>query len=105
MARLAFNPGAAEGESVSAVSKIVQIARKNNIDFDGFKIILGVTTTASNLNSPNSPVFMPFGKHLGKTLDEVFQCDPDYLIWVLNNVGGRTQLKNQITEFLKSKQN
>ena len=104
IARLAFNPAAAEGESASAASKILQIARKNNIDFDGFKILLGVTTTASNLNSPNSPVHMTFGKYEDKTLDEVFQCDPDYLIWVLKEVTGRAQLKNQITEFLKTKQ-
>ena len=51
IARLAFDPAAAEGEAVTAARMIVQIARKNGIDFDGIKDLLGLATGTSLVSS------------------------------------------------------
>ena len=42
---------------------------------------------------------MPMGKHIGKTLDEIYEEAPDYLEWAVKNLTGNIQ--RRIEEFLK----
>ncbi len=105
MARLAFDPAAAEGESVAAVTKLVQIARKNSIDFNSFKILLGVTTSAPKSKLSYSADVMPFGKYEGLTFEEIFLSNPDYLDWISKKVTWNKKLTDCIHAFLKAKQN
>jgi uncharacterized protein (DUF3820 family) len=105
MARLAFDPAAAEGEAGNAATMIVQIARKNGLNFDGFKKLIGVASSTSRLK-PNYPSgVMPFGKYEGVAFDEIFESNPSYLDWFLKTVKGNEKVKDQIAAFLKSKQN
>ncbi len=103
MARLAFDPSAAEGESVNAATMIVQIIRKNDLGFDGFKKLLGITSSKPKLRSAFPPDVMTFGKYEGQSLEWIFTNDPAYLDWILREVSGKTQLKEQIRAFLKTK--
>jgi uncharacterized protein (DUF3820 family) len=103
IARLAFNPAAKDGEAEAAVIQMVRISRKNEINFEEFKDLLGVP--AENLNSYNQSVRMPFGKYIGRTLEEVFQENPGYLDWILSDVKGYTELKKQISALLNAKRN
>ena len=105
MARLAFDPAAAEGEAANALTMIVHITRKNGIDFHGFKKLLGVTAPASRLKQATAPVVMPFGKYQGAHLEEIFELDPDYLDWFVRTVTKQTKLKNQIITFLIARRN
>jgi len=105
IARLAFNSAAAEGEALNAASLIVQIARKNQIDFDGFKNHLGVAAKTTKSIQSNLSDVMPFGKYEGKTFEQIFLITPSYLEWVLREVTGNKPLKARISAFLKCKQN
>ena len=105
MARLAFNPAAAEGEAANALTMIVNIAKKNGIDFDGFKKLLGVTAPGTSVKRTAAPVVMSFGKYQGMTLDEIFARDPDYLEWFVRTVTKYKQLRDQIADFLNAKRN
>jgi len=105
MARLAFDPAAAEGESANALTMIVHITRKNGIDFDGFKKLLGFTAPASRLERATAPVVMPFGKYQGMNLEEIFELDPDYLEWFVRTVTKQKKLRNQIAAFLNGRRN
>ena len=84
---------------------IVQIARKNEIDFDGFINLLGFTARGSKMCMSNAPVVMPFGKYIGRSLDEIYLIDADYLHWFVETVTKYKQLKAQIIAFLKTKKN
>ena len=44
-----------------------------------------------------------FGKHSGKTIPEVNEIAPDYLLWARDNVG-REPVKSLLKEFFKSKE-
>ena len=105
MARLAFDPAAAEGEAGNAAAMLVQIARKHGLNFDGFKNLLGITSNAPRLKSRFPPDVMPFGKYEGVSFDEIFEINPSYLDWFLNNIKGHVKVKEQISAFLKAKQN
>jgi len=105
IARLAFDPAAAEGESVSALTMIARITRKNGIDFDGFRNLLGVNAPTSRLQRTASTIVMPFGKYTGRTLEEIYQADPDYLEWVSRAVTSRKELRKQVLDFLHTKRN
>lgn len=104
MVRLAFDPAAAEGESVNAATMIVQIVRKHDLGFDGFKKLIGVVSTAPGLKSLYPPGVMPFGKYEGVTFDAIFEANPSYLDWFLRNIKGNEKVKEQIATFLKTKQ-
>ncbi len=39
---------------------------------------------------------MPFGKHCGKSVNEVMKKDPTYLAWFVDNIKGRDNLVAQI---------
>lgn len=39
------------------------------------------------LGGPPDPNVLQFGRHMGKTIDEVAEKDPGYLIWAHENVG------------------
>lgn len=39
---------------------------------------------------------MPFGKHRGKPISEVFRQDPSYLVWFCDNVDGNEGIKRVI---------
>ena len=105
MARLAFNPAAAEGEAANALTMITHITKKNGIDFDGFKKLLGVAAPASSLKRAAAPVVMSLGKYQGMTLDEIFDRDPDYLEWFVRTVTKYKQLRDQIAAFLNTQRN
>jgi len=105
IARLAFDRGATNGEAATAATMIVQIARKNGIDYDGFINLLGFTARGSRMCMTNVPVVMPFGKYRGRTLDEIYLIDSDYLQWFVETVTKYKQLRGQIIAFLKTKQN
>ena len=47
--------------------------RRQNLDFAGF----------IGLDEDNNPIFS-FGKHKGKTVDEVMEKEPGYFGWILN---------------------
>ena len=103
MARLAFDPAATDGESVNAVTLIVHIVRKHGLDFDGFKKLLGVSGSAADLRGSYPPYVMSFGQYRGQHFEDIYQEDPSYLFWILDNVTGKKSLKNQIRTFLKTK--
>jgi len=48
---------------------------------------------------------MPFGKYTGRTLEEIYQADPDYLEWVSRAVTSRKELRKQVLDFLHTKRN
>ncbi len=103
MARLAFDPAAAEGEAGNAAAMLVQIVRKHGLNFDGFKKLLGITSSKPKLRSVFPPDVLTFGKYMGQSLEWVFANDPAYLDWILREVSGKEQLKEQIRAFLKTK--
>jgi hypothetical protein len=105
MARLAFDPAAAEGEARNAAVMIVQLVRKQGLNFDGFKKLIGVISNVPGLKSLYPSGVMTFGKYEGVAFDEVFKVNPSYLGWFLHNIKGNEQLKEQIAAFLKTKQN
>ena len=45
---------------------------------------------------PISEFPMPFGKHRGKTINEIMEKDPTYLAWFVDNIKGRDDLVAQI---------
>jgi len=47
---------------------------------------------------------MQKGRYRGKTFEEIFQLDPDYLVWIVKAYRSRTILTASIAAFLKSKQ-
>ena len=104
IARLAFDPAAAEGESVNAATMLVQIARKHKIGFGEFKLILGASARLPNSVGIASTI-VPFGKHKGQSIAQIYQQNPGYLDWLLREVAGHKALKQQITAFLKANQN
>lgn len=48
-----------------------------------------------NLSSP-----MPFGKHKGKTVAELLDDAPDYLLWCYHDLG--TNFSEEVREHLKN---
>lgn len=102
MGRLAFDPAAEVGESNNAITLMFQMARKSKIGFDDFKMVLGAGSKSSKLPA-NAIDPMQFGKYKGMTFDEIYQINPGYLEWILDNVTGRAPLKIRIKEYLESK--
>jgi len=68
MARLAFDPAAAEGEARNAAVMIVQLVRKQGLNFDGFKKLIGVISNVPGLKSLYPSGVMTFGKYEGVAL-------------------------------------
>jgi uncharacterized protein (DUF3820 family) len=82
---------------------IVQLVRKNGFNFDGFKKLIGVVSSAPGLKSLYPSGVMPFGKYEGVPFEKIFEVNPSYLGWMLDKLKGNENLKAQIAVFLKTK--
>lgn len=93
--RLAFDPGAAEGEAVNAAAAAVKHARRFSIDYAGVCELIGPSHQLPP-TMPQQPaavhVLMPFGKHRGLTLGEIAQRDIKYLTWAIANLEDQDEL-------------
>lgn len=95
--RLAFDKAAPEGEAQAAAIKMVFVARRMGLDFDGFKQTLGIQDQPHSSHSEPKPKpeqeqkksscpILHFGKFKGRSVDWVINRNPDYLIWCLKNM-------------------
>ena len=81
---LAFNTGAAEGESENALRMAIRIARENKIT--AYELFGQSGTSESVSTAPTyediPALKMPFGKHKDKTIRWIAEEDTDYLYWL-----------------------
>lgn len=95
--RLAFDPSAAEGEAVNALTMAVRQARRDGLVFGDVVAMISpdrqLPPPAARATEPASlRVRMPFGKHKGLTLGEIAERDLPYLRWAINNIDRRPDL-------------
>jgi uncharacterized protein (DUF3820 family) len=117
LARLARCPAATKGEKINAATMLIKIGRKNGVDLAGYGDLLA-KVSAPESKSPVSPPtpyseqfnprpvlhVMPSGRYKGKTFDEIYQLDPDYLAWVRKAYRTKGKIRKDILTFLNSKQ-
>lgn len=88
--RRALDPAAPEPEATNSATKFIAIARRDGIAFDGLRDHL--TTRLKHMpqqtqQPPDAMIMeMPFGKHQGRTLRDIYRKDPGYLRWMAANM-------------------
>ncbi len=126
LARLARCPAATKGEATTAAAMLVKKARKHKIDLAGYLDVLAKVTAAEvqpQISKPyNAPLgemlsasrqsqtkgktlitVMPGGWYRGKTYEEIFRIDPEYLHWFPKAHPTRRKINKSISAFLKAK--
>lgn len=97
--RLMLDRAAMGNEVNTSAQMLVRSLRERKINADTF---LGNGASSGPQEFDYGSILLSFGKYKGKTIGEVGEKDPSYLMWIVENVD-RPLLVRQITEFLQKK--
>jgi hypothetical protein len=97
--RFALDPSAREGEAQNAACRMVDVARREGVNYPGLEQFLGENFTPALPGpdfEPEPPaainVRMTFGKYDGKTLGWIAENDLPYLEWLVENIASKPGL-------------
>jgi len=93
----ALDPAALSGEAENSGTMAIREARRNGLDVSGFAKAIGGAIqihhrAARNVEPPACEVVVRFGKYNGVTLGRIARNDPNYLIWIVENVTRRPEI-------------